>query len=162
MPRPFLRRLTAAALCAAIAVNSSSCGTLIHPERVGQCRSGRLDPAIVALDGIGLLVFFVPGVIAFAVDFYTGAIYLPPGYCEADTVPNDDEYVTVQLDPASMTPRDIELAVLARTGKAIQLEPGEYRARRIRELPRFDAAVDKLASQENVAANAVIFRCQSE
>src|SRR5687767_10236906 len=122
MPRPFLRRLTAVALCAAIAANSSSCGTLIHPDRVGQCRTGRLDPAIVALDGIGLLVFFVPGVIAFAVDFYTGAIYLPPGYCEADTAPDGDEYVTVQLDPASMTPRDIELAVLARTGKAIQLE----------------------------------------
>ena len=27
---------------------------------------------------IGLLIFFIPGVIAFAVDFSTGAIYLPP------------------------------------------------------------------------------------
>lgn len=162
MPRRFFRRLLTVALCAVIAANSSSCGTLIHPDRVGQCRTGRLDPAIVALDGLGLLVFFVPGVIAFAVDFYTGAIYLPPGYCEADTVPAGEEYVTVQLDPESMTPHDVELAVLQRTGKAIHLDPGMYRARRIRELPRFEAAVDKLAAQGDGAANAVIFRCQSE
>jgi hypothetical protein len=31
------------------------------------------------LDGLGLLCFFVPGVVAFAVDFWTGAIYLPYG-----------------------------------------------------------------------------------
>lgn len=158
----FLRRWTAAALCAAVAANSSSCGTLIHPERVGQCRSGRLDPAVVALDGIGLLVFFVPGVIAFAVDFYTGAIFLPPGYCDAETNSEAGEYVTVQLDPASLTERDIELAILQRTGKSIQLEPGQYRAQRIKELPRFDAAVEKLAQRGDDAPSAVIFRCQSE
>lgn len=53
-----------------------ACGTILHPERKGTI-SGRLDPAIVALDAIGLLFFFVPGVIAFAVDFTNGTIYLP-------------------------------------------------------------------------------------
>ncbi len=161
-PRPILRRFAGLTLCAAVAVNSSSCGTLLHPERVGQCRGGRLDPAIVAMDGIGLLIFFVPGAIAFAVDFYTGAIYLPPGYCEADTVPDGAEYVTVQLDPQSLTPRQIELAVQAQTGQAIHLDPGEYRVRRLKDLQQFDAAAEKLAQQEVPGANAVIFRCQSE
>ena len=50
----------------------------MYPERRGQ-RTGTLDPGIVLLDGLGLLLFFVPGVIAFAVDFATGAIYLPEG-----------------------------------------------------------------------------------
>lgn len=160
--RPTFRRLSALALCAAVAVNSSSCGTILHPERVGQARGGRLDPAIVAMDGIGLLIFFVPGVIAFAVDFYTGAIYLPPGYCEADTVPGDDGYVTVQLDPELLTPRQIELAVQARTGQAIHLDPGGYRVQRLKELPQFDEAVARLEQRESAGANAVIFRCQSE
>jgi hypothetical protein len=44
------------------------------------------------LDGLGLLLFFVPGVVAFAVDFYTGAIYLPiaqsyPGYGASPQAP---------------------------------------------------------------------------
>lgn len=56
----------------------SGCGTIMHPERKGQV-SGRIDPAIAVLDGIGLLFFFVPGVIAFAVDFSNGTIYLPGG-----------------------------------------------------------------------------------
>ena len=56
----------------------SGCGTIMHPERKGQV-SGRIDPGVAVLDGIGLLFFFVPGVIAFAVDFSNGTIYLPGG-----------------------------------------------------------------------------------
>ena len=40
---------------------------------------GKIDPNAVVLDGIGLLFFVVPGLVAFAIDFATGAIYLPPG-----------------------------------------------------------------------------------
>ena len=45
---------------------------------VHQPHSRDLDWKMVACNGLGLAFFFVPGVIAFAVDFYTGAIYLPP------------------------------------------------------------------------------------
>ena len=55
-----------------------SCGTILYPERKGQI-SGQLDPAIVILDAVGLLFGIVPGVIAFAVDFSNGTIYLPKG-----------------------------------------------------------------------------------
>jgi hypothetical protein len=50
---------------------------LFYPERCGQPHSHQIDWKIAALDALGLLLFFVPGVVAFAVDFYTGAIYLP-------------------------------------------------------------------------------------
>ena len=55
-----------------------ACGTILYPERRGQT-SGRYDADVVLLDAAGLLLFIVPGVIAFAVDILTGAIYLPPG-----------------------------------------------------------------------------------
>lgn len=50
----------------------------MFPERQGQT-SGKVDPNILLLDGIGLIFFIVPGLVAFVVDFATGAIYLPPG-----------------------------------------------------------------------------------
>lgn len=61
-----------------VASQLAACGTLIYPERQGQ-NGGKLDLGIVALDAIGLLFWFVPGVVAFGVDFVTGAIYLPGG-----------------------------------------------------------------------------------
>jgi hypothetical protein len=53
----------------------SSCGTILYPERRG-IRGGELDAAIVILDAVGLLFFVIPGIIAFAVDFDTGCIYI--------------------------------------------------------------------------------------
>ena len=67
------------ALLAASTLPLSSCGTLIHSERQHQAHSGRLDPNILILDGLGLLLYVVPGLVAFGIDFYTGAIYLPEG-----------------------------------------------------------------------------------
>jgi hypothetical protein len=72
-----MKRRIALLLTIALAFESVSCGTLIHPERRGQPHTALLDPSIVLLDGLGVLVFLVPGVVAFIVDFATGAIYLP-------------------------------------------------------------------------------------
>lgn len=58
--------------------NVVGCGTIIYPERKGQI-DGRIDLGVVALDAIGLLFFFIPGIVAFAVDFSNGTIYLPGG-----------------------------------------------------------------------------------
>lgn len=70
------RNLIGAAVLSSSTSALAGCGTILYPERRGQS-AGRLDPAVVILDGIGLLFFFVPGVIAFAVDFNNGTIYLP-------------------------------------------------------------------------------------
>lgn len=69
-------RVSCAVLSAALLSQLSACGTLFYPERRGQI-DGRIDPAIVAFDAIGLLFYIIPGLIAFGVDFATGAIYLP-------------------------------------------------------------------------------------
>jgi hypothetical protein len=76
--RTALRRALHACLVALLLVQLVGCGTLLYPERRGQ-PSGKFDADIVILDAVGLFFFFVPGVVAFAVDLATGAIYLPQG-----------------------------------------------------------------------------------
>ena len=60
-------------------LSSGGCGTLFFSERQDKPHSGRLDPNVMILDGIGLLFFIVPGLVAFGIDALTGAAYLPPG-----------------------------------------------------------------------------------
>jgi hypothetical protein len=93
---PQIRRRIAVILTVALAIESASCGTLIHPERCGRPHSGALDTSIVVLDGLGVLVFLVPGVVAFIVDFSTGAIWLP----DAQFTP----YVPVPVPPPGYPP----------------------------------------------------------
>ncbi|SNY95918.1 hypothetical protein [Halomonas sp. hl-4] len=64
------------AVIGAAVIAISGCGTIFHPERKGQL-GGDIDPAIAVANGVGLLFFIVPGVIAYAVDFSNGTIYLP-------------------------------------------------------------------------------------
>lgn len=56
----------------------TACGTIFYPERKGQ-KGGSIDPVVAIADAVGLLFWFIPGVIAFAVDFTTGAIYSSRG-----------------------------------------------------------------------------------
>ena len=69
------KKIASVTLCSLMFLQSG-CGTLLYPERQGQT-SGRIDPTVLILDGIGLFFFVVPGLVAFAVDFGTGTIYLP-------------------------------------------------------------------------------------
>lgn len=73
-----LKSLAAVVLCTALTTQLSACGTIFYPERRGQI-SGQIDPGVAILNGIGLLIFIIPGLIAFGIDFTTGAIYLPGG-----------------------------------------------------------------------------------
>lgn len=100
---------------------ATSCGTLLHPERKGQI-SGRIDAGISVLDGIGLLLFVIPGVIAFAVDFSNGTIYLPPGGSSLQNVPDDlANMVATRIDKRELTKPRIEMLIKEHTGKDIDL-----------------------------------------
>ncbi|WP_444898579.1 hypothetical protein ACJJIX_14990 [Microbulbifer sp. VAAC004] len=61
-----------------VVINMSACGYFLYPERKGQS-GGRVDPAVLILDGAALLFGIIPGIVAFAVDITNGTIYLPPG-----------------------------------------------------------------------------------
>lgn len=72
------KKVLAVLLASTLTTQLAACGTVFYPERKGQV-SGRIDPVVAIANGVGLLFFIVPGVVAFAVDFATGAIYLPGG-----------------------------------------------------------------------------------
>jgi hypothetical protein len=149
----------AGTLATALAFFLASCGTLLYPERRGQ-PVGRLDIGVVALDGVGLLLFLVPGVIAFAVDFATGAIYLPPCYTTL-APPAAADLRQVRVDPFELTPRRVEDIVREQTGKAVSLRPGAYRATPLPALDGFTPeAVAALESDSK--AGAVVFRACRE
>lgn len=104
-------------------VFQTACGTLLHPERRGQTE-GRIDPSIAILNGIGLLFFVIPGLIAFAVDFSTGAIYLPP---DEEAAANGDEDVVVHVDPDSLTPEKLSQVIYEHTGERVEISEAEMR-----------------------------------
>ena len=71
-------RVIGGVLAVTLLTQLTACGTLFYPDRRGQIE-GRVDPVIVGLNAIGILFYVIPGLIAFGVDFATGAIYLPGG-----------------------------------------------------------------------------------
>ena len=113
---PVTRQLRSA-LAALLIVQLLACGTLLYPERRGQT-SGEYDADVVLLDAAGLLLFIVPGVIAFAVDILTGAIYLPPGG-ESKIIKRLGEAGPIQLDPANPDSELLARAVEKRLGLQI-------------------------------------------
>lgn len=108
-----------------LVIQLAACGTIMHPERKGQ-QAGQLDSGIVILDAIGLLFFLVPGVIAFAVDFNNGTIYLPGGSVSI----NSDELNVVTIS-GDITNEKIEQLVFEETGKTINLDENEVRSSEI-------------------------------
>lgn len=71
-------RFIGGVLVATLLTQVTACGSIFYPDRRGQI-DGKVDPAIAVLDAVGLLFYVIPGLIAFAVDFATGAIYFAPG-----------------------------------------------------------------------------------
>jgi hypothetical protein len=96
-----------------------------------------LDWSIVALDAVGLLFFFVPGVIAFAVDFNNGTIYLPPeqNYGGGSTSSRTLTSRPIEGNPRDV--RDIERTVSQHAGQPVVLAPGGYRTRKLASLDDF-------------------------
>jgi hypothetical protein len=120
-------------LVAVLALQTAGCGTILHPERRGQ-RGGNLDAGIVVLDAIGLLFFIIPGVIAFAVDFSNGTIYLPGGVRGAVSA--------VRFDKTGNAKAAVEAIVFARTGHAVKLDQPDIQVVALGSLDEMRARFD--------------------
>lgn len=72
-------RVIGGVLAVTLLTQLTACGTLFFPDRRGQIE-GRIDPVVAALNAVGILFYVIPGLIAFGIDFATGAIYLPGGF----------------------------------------------------------------------------------
>lgn len=166
--REFLSQSIRCSIASGATCILSGCGTILHGDRVGQPHSRDIDWKVAALNGLGLAFFFVPGVVAFAVDFYTGAIYLPnPGedFYDGTATPSQHAAFNERLsnqpesgsstEPARMTsfkkidipPRQfeqgaIEKAVANIAGKKVDLS-SDARVSQLDQLDEFPIAQNK-------------------
>jgi len=142
------RKRWAVALAAAFVVQVSGCGTLLYPERKGQS-GGKVDAQVAILDGIGLLFFIIPGVIAFIVDFDNGTIYLPGTLdvhhrehhnlfkdkdARADA-PEPESWTAVRVGPDPLDAATLRTVVAANTGKWLDLDDPRLEVRRVASAP---------------------------
>jgi len=123
-----------------VSLSLTSCGTILYPERKGQ-RDGRLDIGIVLLDGIGLLFFIIPGVIAYAVDFTNGTIYLPGGRTSKAALDRHGLKI-VKFDADKYTPDSLKRIIRKETGYDLSWQDQRLRTVKLKnedELPIYFA-----------------------
>ena len=138
MPRNISRRQFARIVFfSGLGATAAGCGTLMYPERRGQ-PAGPLDWTVVGMDAIGLLFFFVPGVIAFAVDFNNGTIYLPQNeYGAADQEHTHAKLTSISIQRDRLSHREIGLVVSKHSGRDVRLLPGEYKTHPLESIDEF-------------------------
>jgi hypothetical protein len=117
-------------MCAVLIFQLSGCGTIMYPERKGQ-KSGKIDSGVAILDGIGLLFFLIPGIIAFAVDFNNGTIYLP-GTSSSSLDIQDIKQVKFAPKDSNLT--GIERIVKEQTGITVELEQSDVRVTKLKSI----------------------------
>ncbi|MFW6027199.1 MAG: hypothetical protein ACOC91_00170 [bacterium] len=125
---PRVKRIVAAAVIAVFGLQVSSCGYILHPERKGQ-KGGRIDPAIAVLDGVGLLLFLIPGIVAFIVDFHYGTIYLPGGKSAEAGGDESAPLKTVKFE-GELTPERLKAVIAKETGEKVDLDEAQMRLAR--------------------------------
>lgn len=126
-------RVIGGVLAVSLFTQLAACGTLFYPDRRGQI-DGRIDPAVAVLNAVGLIFYLLPGLIAFGIDFATGAIYLP-----------DDKY--------SMAPEKLQQAIgadgvvdLAKLKAIIEAETGRSLPLDDPRLIQHNGSVEQLAA----------------
>ena len=120
-----IRRALTGLVLGASLIALVGCGTVFHPERKGQM-SGRIDPVVAIANGVGLLFFIVPGVIAYAVDFSNGTIYLPGTHGSASVD-------VLQMEEGMDVPT-LERLLSEKTGKSFSLDSELVRVEEVESL----------------------------
>ena len=123
-------------ICAAFTMQLIGCGTLMYPERRGQ-RGGSIDVGVAVLDGIGLLFGIIPGVIAYAVDFSNGTIYLT-----SRTKLGSLDYKNikeVKFDPRHTSLASLERIIKDQTGCEVNLRQDNIKLTKLNSLDEMKA-----------------------
>ncbi|HXS99836.1 MAG TPA: hypothetical protein VN915_04125 [Elusimicrobiota bacterium] len=148
-----MTRTTLSSLLILALVLQTGCGTILYPERRGQ-KATHIDAGVAVLDGIGLLFFILPGVIAFAVDFSTGCIYYAPSGKSASS---SDAIEKAKFD-LQKGAHDLERAIKEKTGASVNLKDPRFEVFELNSLDdlpgRFAAAQGELKGPGTSAAGA--------
>lgn len=121
----------------------SGCGQLL---RIGAGEPDTPDWPAVDEESPELIVFLVPGVIAFAVDFRDSMLYLPAdgfGGTERETV----RLRTISVSPENLSRDSIAHRVSEESGLDVQLDGGRYKSRPLSSIDDFLATVQQLGSE---------------
>ncbi len=141
--RKFLRILICTSGAGAVISGIGGCGLILHPGRRGAPHSNQIDWKVAALDGLGLVLFFVPGVIAFAVDFHTGAIYLPANNGQADYSPGKTELTQQYIAREELKLSSIEKTVSDHAGENVSLRGDGSRVSLLSKIDQFGTQVQQ-------------------
>jgi hypothetical protein len=117
-------------VCSVLIVQLTGCGTMMYPERRGQ-KGGRIDTGVAVMDGLCLLLFIIPGIIAFFVDFSNGTIYLPHTSMGSLDIKNIRQ---VKFDPKHYTDATIEKIIKEETGIQVKLDQANVQVSRSRSM----------------------------
>ena len=135
-------KITTGLLILAFATQLAGCGTLLYPERRGQT-AGTYDTDIVLLDAAGLLLGVIPGIVAFAVDLTTGAIYLPKGQkSRTREILGAVEIERIPLEGRSV--EEIEAALQQHSGIRVDLRAPSFRFTRPAEGQSIETQLEAL------------------
>ena len=115
-------------VCAVLVFQLVGCGTILYPERRGQ-KAGHIDVGVALLDGIGLFFFLIPGIIAYAVDFSNGTIYLPGTSMSSLELNNIKQ---VKFDPKHSSIVDIERMIKENTGHSVKFDQTNMRTTKLK------------------------------
>ena len=93
-------------------VNLSACvGTLFKRNQIYKVHSKKLDWFIVAVDSFFLLFFIIPGIVALAVDYSTGTLYLPNETIVLKSVDANEIYTILKEKNINVEIKDIEESI---------------------------------------------------
>ena len=127
-------------MCAVLITQMAGCGTIMYPQRRGQ-RGGKIDAGVAVMDGVGLLLFLIPGVIAFAVDFSTGAIYLPGTSRSSLDLKNAK---VVKFDAKHSTNESLEQIISKETGIDVKFSRADMKITRLRSMDDMNDDIAKV------------------
>ena len=138
-----MQKILSVFICAVLVMQLTGCGTIMYPERKGQ-KSGRIDSGVAILDGLGLLLFIIPGVIAFAVDFNNGTIYLPETHRSSLKM---NSIKQVKFDAKHSTVASVEQMISEQTGQRIALDQAGIKISKLNSAN--DAVIQMLNNNSN-------------
>lgn len=116
-----LRRTIAAVVSLSLL---SSCATILHPERKGNA-GGSIDVGPLILDILWFIPGLIPGIIALAVDFSTGAIYLGGGKRSGRLDVGPQGEITI-APPAVEREAHVELRLVDERGVVLVSDAGTW------------------------------------
>ena len=106
----------------AFVIQIVGCGTIFYPERRGQTIHSGIDIVVALADSAWFLAFVIPGFIAWGVDLYTGALYMPAGQKRLASQPDSQDIVVVKVNPKQLDQKVIEQVVSKHVGQNINLD----------------------------------------